>query len=329
MSQQPPPWGPQQFPQHGPGSETPSGVPAPPDNQPSWQPSGSQPSAPQYPQQQYPGQYPAPQQYPAQSYGQASPQPVPQQSAPRPPAPSPQAVPGGPTAAPAPSGVGSPATWFTRFPRLLLLAGAVLSVFMMMTSWASLTYTLGSSSSSSIKSGIHGLAWLAYGSSSSAPVSSGAWNFRVIVTVLALVALMVLGSIALALDRLLPKWWDLVSLICAGVLGVLMIWGVIQAAQFTGSAGSGVEGSIGAGVWLFLITCLATIGGALWQFIDARRAAAPGPAASPQWGQAPGWQQPPQQPGYPQGQPPQPQAQQPPQQFGVQQGWQNNQWPGQ
>lgn len=319
MSQQPPPWGPQQFPQQGTGGETPSGVPAPPDNQPSWQPSGSQPSAQQYPQQQYP----APQQYPSQSYGQ----PVPQQPVPRRSAPSPQAVPGGPTAAPAPSSIGSPAAWFKRYPRLLLLAGAVLSVFMMMTSWASLTYTLGSSSSSSIRSSIHGLGWLAYGSSSSAPVSSGAWNFRVIVTVLVLVVLIVLGSIALALDRLLPSWWDLASLVCAGLLVVLMIWGVIQAAQFTGSAGSGVEGSIGAGVWLFLITCLATVGGALWQFIDARRAAAP-----QQWGSAPGWQQAPQQPGYPQAQqwPQQPQAQQqPPQQFGGQQGWQNNQWPGQ
>ena len=294
MSQQPPPWGPQQYPQQGPAGETPSGVPAPPPQNQGWQ--------------QYPAQQP---------YGQPSAQqPYGQPSAPQPPAP---AAAGG-----APASVGSPAAWVRRYPRLVLLCGAVLSLMMMIPAWVSVTYSI---SSTQITTNAHGLGWISTTPSSESPISPGAWNFRVVATLLVILAIVVLGSIGLVLDRLLPSWWDLATLIVSGVLGILMIWGVVQAAQFAGNrdeTSGTVQASTAAGVWLFLVTVLITLGGAVWQFILDRRAAAPA-RPGPQWTGAPGHPQGPgpQQPGYQQGPPPQ-QWNQP---GTPQQGWNNpNQW---
>lgn len=283
MSQQPPPWGPQQYPHQGPAGETPSGVPAPPPQNQGWQ--------------QYPGQQPPVQQ-------PSAPQPYGQPSATQPPVPQVGQAPG------SPASIGSPAAWVKRYPRLLLLCGAVLSLMMMIPSWVSVTYSL---SSTQITTSAHGLGWISTTPSAESPVSPGAWNFRVVATLLVILAIVVLGSIGLVLDRLLPAWWDLATLIVSGVLGILMIWGVIQAVQFAGNrdeVSGTVEASTAAGVWLFLVTVLIALGGAVWQFILDRRAAAPARPA-PQWAGAPGY---PQQPGYQQGPAPQ-------------QGWNNpNQW---
>ncbi|AXE39324.1 hypothetical protein [Acidipropionibacterium virtanenii] len=300
MSQQPPPWGPQQYPQQGPAGETPAGVPAPPPQSQAPQNQGWQ---------QYPGQQP---------YGQSpAPQLPPQAPAVQPPVPQ-VGVPGSAPAAP----VGSPASWLRRYPRLLMLCGTVLSLFMMVAPWGRSTYSL---SSSQVTTSAHGLAWIASTTGAQSAVSAGAWNSRVVLTLIVLVALVAVGSIGLALDRLLPSWWDLSCLVASGLLGVLMLWGVIQTVRFTSRQNDydSIEASTAAGVWLFLVTVLVTVGGAVWQFILDRRAAAPtGPAQL--WAGAPGYQQGPvpQQPGYQQGPAPQ-QWNQP---GAPQQGWNGNQW---
>lgn len=304
MSQQPPPWGPQQYPQQGPAGETPSGVPAPPPQNQGWQ---------QYPGQQASAQPPYGQPSAPQPYGQPSAQP-----------PVPQAAAQGPASV---TSVGRPATWFKRYPRLIMLCGAVLSLFMMVPSWVRATYSL---SSSQVSTNAHGLVWLASTTTSEPPVSPGAWNFRVMATLIVILGLVALGSIGLALDRLLPSWWDLVILITSGALAVLMLWGVIQAVQFAGKQDDydRVQASTGAGVWLFLVTVLVTVGAAVWQFILDRRAAAPVQPVQ-QWAAAPGYQQgaAPQQPGYQQ---PGYQQGAAPQQWNQpgapQQGWNGNQW---
>lgn len=275
MSQQPP-WGEPQNHWQSSAGETPSGVPAPAGGQhgpaQSW-------TAQNGPGQQGPGQGGPGQHGPGQG-GPGQHRPVPDSWTPG-----------------APQGRVAPGTWLRRYPRVVLLAGAVLSVLMMLAPWLVTRITMPSSGSVTVRS--NGLQWVSSGVGGQGQENPVLWNTWVLLSLVLLLALIVMGSIALALDEALPARWDLVGLLGSGILAVLMVFGVAQQLYIVlGRASvetSEVSVSTGFGLWLFIVTVLATLGGAIWQVVvnrgRAARPAAPGSGPlgpgplPPQWNQ--------------------------------------------
>lgn len=177
--------------------------------------------------------------------------------------------------------------------RVTVVVGLVLSFLMLLLPWIG-------DFKDGVKTSLNGLAIIksfSYQYDNSAPLSGG-WNARVWLTVIVLLAYLIMAVIAMVADQLVSRTYEIILSVMAGVVLLLMIWGVINA---SGQDVPGYEGSR-PGAWLFLVVVLLTAAAQIWQLVLSVRGTSgtagygqPGFPADPpqgQSGQPPAQQQP-------------------------------------
>lgn len=294
MTENTPPQGPrqdQQFPQQGPLPQQGQGFP----------------QGQSFPQGQYPQQGAGPQPGPYPPHGAfPAPEPYPQQNR----------MPQYPHASQG-SALGNSLSGVVRgalgnWRRLAVVLGLVLSFLSMLAPWI-----CGRDHSDSY--GINGLGILRLTENSDSWGSrhiatsfpTGGWAVRVWLTVLVMLAFLIMAVVAAVADRLVTRTYEIVLTALAGVLLMLMIWGVVNATNQAPEISSTSQ----IGVWLFLVFVLLTVAAQVWQLLltfgsqGGSMPGAPGPGQWPaqgQWSPTPsqqpsGWQPAPSQDGPRQG----------------------------